>query len=107
MGGIRYGIDRDTKRVWSQVGAELAIPVFEFQRTLGAPGWRTTEMLERFRLLEVPPEYLREVTWTTNIPVEAKNRHRAFWGLSMLAGKPDVEGDGPHRHAGEPAGMRR
>jgi hypothetical protein len=100
---VTYGIEPDGT-VISRVGSEIAFPVLDFAAIgMGGDGytpgdfngptqynlWKS-EIHAYFRNNDFS---YREVRWTKGfgtlrgtpaIPVELKNKHRAFWGLKPL-----------------------
>lgn len=81
---ITYCYDEDGL-VYSRVGSEIAIPVLDFD-SIGKDGDFTaplTYTLEKDNVLSLASVW-RSLTWTKKIPVEIKNRHRAFWGMQPL-----------------------
>jgi hypothetical protein len=94
MKSITYGIEEETGLVISRVGGECAIPVLDFEAIgQGGDGYApgdfrgpTRYMLEKCAVYQVGWSGIR---WTRNIPVEAKNLHRRYWGFPPVLARPD------------------
>lgn len=92
---ITYAVDEESGVVVSRVESELAWPVLDFAAIgQGGDGFEPGDFrgpiryqLERIGVYSVGSawQYLR---WTKKIPVELKNRHRAFWGFKPLKATP-------------------
>ena len=77
---ITYAFHKDDGLVVSRVGSEIAVPVLDFEK-IGEGGDFTglTEYhLEKFPVISIGRGWPR-YQWTRKIPIELKNRHRAFW----------------------------
>jgi hypothetical protein len=71
--------------VISRVGSEVAIPVLDFE-AIGQGGDFRGPMnynLEKFPVNSLAPVW-REYRWTKKVPARLKNKHRQFWGFSLL-----------------------
>lgn len=82
---ITYAFNRYDGLVISKVGSEIAVPVLEFEK-IGEGGDFTAPLeyhLEKFPLHSIGRDWPLYV-WTKKIPVNLKNRHRAFWGFPEL-----------------------
>jgi hypothetical protein len=82
---IQYAIHKDDGLVISRVGNEVAWPVLQFQE-FGKDGNFTGPLpyaLESSPVLDIGREWQR-LKWTKKIPVDLKNKHRAFWGFKPL-----------------------
>jgi hypothetical protein len=86
---IRYAIHKDDGMVISQVGHEFAVPVLQWT-AFGNDGDFTGPLpytLEATSRLSLRREWPL-LKWTKKIPVDLKNKHRAFWGFKPLKENP-------------------
>lgn len=82
---ITYAVEEETGLVYSRVGAEIAVPVLQYER-IGKGGDFTAPLeyeLEKFGVSELRGEW-NTLRWTRKIPVALKNKHREFWGMAAL-----------------------
>jgi hypothetical protein len=82
---ITYAVEEETGLVYSRVGAEIAVPVLQYER-IGKGGDFTGPLeyeLEKFGVHELCGAW-NTLRWTKKIPVALKNRHREFWGMAAL-----------------------
>jgi len=63
---------------------ELAFVVIDFDQMGPDDAFAIKGHLEKCSMYEWPASCWPYLTWTRKIPVELKNRHRAFWGLAPL-----------------------
>jgi hypothetical protein len=94
MRHITYGIEEETGLVYSRVGSEVAVPVLDFEAIgQGGNGYAPGDFRGPTRYtLEKCPVYqvgYSGIRWTRNIPVEAKNHHRRYWGFPPAMARPD------------------
>lgn len=83
---ITFAYHKDDGLVVSRVGSEIAVPVLEFEK-IGQDGDFTGPMeyhLEKFPVHSIGGRDWPRYKWTKKIPLELKNRHRAFWGFPAL-----------------------
>ena len=84
---ITYAFNKDDGLVISRVGSEVAVPVLQWDE-FGNDGDFSGPMpyeLEKFPVHSIGRDWPR-YKWTKKIPVQLKNRHRAFWGFPALQG---------------------
>lgn len=97
---IRYGIEKETGIVVSEVDGVMAYPVLDFAAIgQGGDGYAPGDFNgpTRYYLEKLPAAERYQVypgiTWTKGrgnthgvppIPLEIRNRHRAFWGFKPL-----------------------
>lgn len=82
---ITFAFNKDDGLVVSRVGSEIAVPVLDFEK-IGEGGDFTQPFeyhLEKMPITAIGRDWPR-YKWTKKIPVELKNRHRAFWGFTPL-----------------------
>jgi hypothetical protein len=80
---ITYAINQEDGLVISRVGSELAWPVLQWDAMTPENNFETSYQLESVRVLSVGTEY-SALKWTKKIPIDLKNKHRAFWGMKPL-----------------------
>jgi hypothetical protein len=80
----------ESGHVYSQYGNEIALPVLEFKEMNPANDFSAGYHLEKFPLFSLIHEW-PSLAWTKKIPLELKNRHREFWGMSKLKKGKDFE----------------
>jgi len=80
---ISYMVDKETGYVYSRVASEVAIPVIDFAGMSSKDNFAIKANLEKFNVLDVCRSLLSTVG-TRKIPIEIKNEHRKFWGMSLL-----------------------
>lgn len=84
MRNITYAIDPETDLVVSRIGDRIAWPMLDFPANSFAMDYYGLKDFSVFELCgNSSYEMLR---WTKKIPVETKNLHRRFWGLSAIKG---------------------
>lgn len=91
MKTITYAID-GRGRVCSRVGDELAIAVLDYDAIgMGGDGFMPGDFsgpihynLEKHPISSLHSEDWALLEWTKKVPVEIKNKHRAFWGMPLL-----------------------
>lgn len=80
---ITYAVNQEDGLVVSRVGGEIAWPILQWDEMKPENNFQTSYALERIPVLSVGSEY-RALKWTKKIPLELKNRHRAFWGMKAV-----------------------
>jgi hypothetical protein len=89
---LTYCIYKEDGLVYSRMNSpnrnensQVAIPVLDYAAIGkdGNFGGPLTYHLEAFPL-DCLRDHWRSLIWTKKIPVELKNRHRAFWGMKPL-----------------------
>ena len=90
MKQITYAIDMDTGHVWSRVGNKFAIPILDFE---GMKPENNFSIKYDLGLVDVLGCYRNTLIYTKKIPVEVKNYHRAYWGMTSLKDGPEYEYD--------------
>jgi hypothetical protein len=84
---ITYAIDDNTGLVVSRVGSELAWPILDYVAMVPDNNFTPKYRLEVIPVTEITPtSWHYTLTWTRKVPVEVKNLHRRFWGMSELKG---------------------
>lgn len=89
---ITYGVEKDTGIVVSRVESEIACPVLNFAAIgMGGDGFEPGDFrgpnrwnLERIHIAALGTGWWGSIRWTKKIPLDLKNRHRAFWGFKAL-----------------------
>jgi hypothetical protein len=80
---ITYAINQNDGLVVSRVGDEMAWPILQYEEMRPENNFQTSYKLEKIPVLSVGCEY-RALRFTRKIPVKLKNKHREFWGFSLL-----------------------
>ncbi len=88
MPRIRYGIDRNTRTVVSQVGREIAFSVLDYENMTPDNNFNGQYFLQKESVLSMA-WYMPNIKWTKQIPLSEKNRHRKFWGMDILNRPPN------------------
>lgn len=83
MRTIQYAIDTQTGLVVSRVGSELAWPILEYDEMRIENNYVINYHLKKMHVFEAT-RYWSLLKWTRKIPKEIKNKHREFWGFSIL-----------------------
>lgn len=82
---ITYAVEKESGIVYSRVGSEVAGPVLDYEGMLPSNNFAADYNLESFSVCMLQP--WNGYRWTKKVPVELKNRHRAFWGMPPLKEK--------------------
>ena len=80
MNTIQYGIDINSGLIWSRVGTQVAIPVFQSKNMTAKNSFNPDFEWGIFELYELAGS-ISTIRWTQNIPNKIKNVHREFWGM--------------------------
>jgi hypothetical protein len=80
---IQYGIEKDTGLVISRVGSEIAWPMLRYEAMRPENDFAPSYALGRLPVSALTDMW-QGIEWTRKIPVELKNRHRAFWGFQLI-----------------------
>jgi len=85
---IRYGVDTYTGYVVSQnlLTGKIAIPIIDFDQMCPEDGFEIKSHLEAISPLQSVLSGMA-IEWTSKVPLEKKNEHRAFWGMKPLKEK--------------------
>lgn len=86
MKNITYAVHRGTGLIYSRVGSEIAFPVLDYAQ-VGANGDYIAPFdfhLEKCPVFHLAGHEWRALRWTKIQSKQAKNHHRAFWGLPAL-----------------------
>lgn len=90
MKHLMFAVDLDTGQVWSRLEGDpavgslrIAVPVLEYDK-IGEGGDFSHPLTYRLERMEVTALIHARLRWTRKIPVETKNLHRGFWGMSEL-----------------------
>jgi hypothetical protein len=81
---IQYAIHKDDGTVVSRVGSEVAWPVLQYDAMIPENNFQASYALESMPVLSIGREWVL-LKWTKKIPLELKNKHRAFWKFAPLA----------------------
>ncbi len=84
MQRITYAIDTDTGLVVSRQGSDFAWPILDYEGMTPENRFAANYHLEMIAVVLVPGRIFDGLWWTRKIPVEVKNTHRAFWGMTPL-----------------------
>ena len=84
---IQYAVDEYTGMVWSKVGEEFAIPILDYEGMKPENSFETKYNLEKVARDTVSQPW-HTLRWTKKIPLDIRNRHRAFWGMKPIKPNP-------------------
>ena len=84
MRSISYGIAQDGAALVSRVGSEIAWPILDYEGMTPANNFAMHYNLERFSVFSLAGPDYANIRWTRKIPIDLKNKHRAFWGMKPL-----------------------
>lgn len=79
---ITFAVEKDTGLVVSRVDSEIAVPVLQYEKMLPENNFTPTYELEKMSVYALQP--WQAYKWTRKVPLELKNRHRAFWGFKAV-----------------------
>lgn len=95
MKHLMYAVDLDTGQVWSRLEGDpaignlkIAVPILEYHK-IGEGGDFSQPFTYRLERMGVTALIHARLRWTRKVPVETKNTHRRFWGLSELPVRPE------------------
>lgn len=80
---IMYAVDLDTAQIVSRIGSQYAWPILDFEGMKPENNFQANYYLEKISIHDAHGTRLHH---TRKIPIEAKNFHRAFWGMKPLKG---------------------
>jgi hypothetical protein len=80
---IQYAFDYETGQIWSRVDGEVAVPILDFENMTPENKFKMNYFLEKVSVFEALPN-APQLKWTKKIPIEIKNMHRKFWGMTPL-----------------------
>ena len=84
---IQYAVNTEDGTVISRVGSEIALPVLQYGKMQPKNNFNTEYELEKIDVIHLSRCW-NEYKWTRKIPLNVKNMHRKFWGMSELKSRP-------------------
>lgn len=97
MKRLMYAVDLDTGQVLSRLEGDreignlrVAVPLLEYDK-IGEGGDFSQPFTYRLERMGVMALIHARLRWTRKVPVETKNIHRRFWGLSELPVRPEED----------------